>query len=72
MGRKITLEDLKRESPFTIKEIVQKYGVEEYEVRNLLRYHFLKFKRDKIKREGGKGRPAYIYTYIGKNVNYMR
>lgn len=70
MGEGITLEDLIRESPFTIREIVEKYGVHEYTVRNKLKYHSFLFSRKKEKPTGGKrGRPRYVYSYIGGKPN---
>lgn len=63
------IEILKKEGVFTVEDIVVKYGVPPYKVQNALRYHRDQFVKEPIK-NGKKGRPKFLYRYIGKRIRY--
>jgi len=62
---KVTVEGLKKISPFTVKQAAEYFGVKKNTIHHFLRYGLrsLMFRSRAEKMTSNVGTPEYIYTY---------
>lgn len=66
LTKSVTMDGLKKISPFTVKEAAEYFGVKKNTIHHFLRYGLrpLYFKSRPEKLTTGVGTPEYIYEYV--------